>query len=326
MRPCENDAMRLAALVVALSSTLTAQTSFTELAKLFENRPAADTEVKMQAAETTRRGVRIFDYSFASPVAGSVPGTLVLPAKANGKLPVILFGHWMMEGSPLRNRGEFLEEAVVLSRAGAMCLLLDTPLVRPGVILQPDPMEGQEALAAIQMTREWRRALELLLARPDADVSRVAYVGHSFSAGVGARLAAVEKRIHSFVLMANVYSLRDLVFDDHNPEMAAYRKSKGDAWLNAYFEKFPTEDGAVFAQRSAPAAILVQNGRLDKPMPEHVVKKTFAYLQEPKRLEFYDAGHELNAKARHDRVAWLQKRLKLKAVDHKALEAIPLLR
>ena len=49
------------------------------------------------------------------------------------------------------------------------------------------------------MAREWRRAIDLMLARKDVDATRVAYVGHSFSAGVGAKLAGVEKRIrHSF--------------------------------------------------------------------------------------------------------------------------------
>ncbi len=33
----------------------------------------------------------------------------------------------------MRNHTEFLEEAIVYARAGAVCLLLDTPLVRPGV-------------------------------------------------------------------------------------------------------------------------------------------------------------------------------------------------
>src|SRR5262245_59907126 len=76
-------------------------------------------------------GVHIYDYSFRSPVQGRVPGTLIVPA-SRGRHPVILYGHWMQQGSSLRNRREFFDEAILMARAGAICLLLDGPLVRPG--------------------------------------------------------------------------------------------------------------------------------------------------------------------------------------------------
>lgn len=297
------------------------QTSFAELARLFENdphRPGGEKAVPIKG----RPGVRLYDYSFASPVEGRVPGVLVTPDRA-GRFPVILFGHWMMDGSPLRNRNEFLEEAIVLARAGAICLLVDTPQVRRGEGEDPDYMKGQGPKAQLQMAREWRRALDLLLVRKDADPAHVAYVGHSFNAGVGAKLAAVEKRIQSFVLMANVYSLRDLLFDEQNPEIYPWTQREGKAKLESYFAKFPWDDSAEFVKHSAPAAVFVQNGRGDKPMPERIVKKSFAYIQEPKRLAFYDAGHELNAPARMDRVKWLTERLGLKNVDFGSLSAIP---
>lgn len=44
-----------------------------------------------------------------------------------------------------------------------------------------------------------------------------------FSAGVGAKLIAVEKQIQSFVLMANAYSLHDYVYDDRNQELRQRR-------------------------------------------------------------------------------------------------------
>ena len=74
-------------------------------------------------------------------------------------------------------------------------------------------------------------------------------------------------------------------------------------------------DPAPYVKHSAPAAVFVQNGRLDKEIPEGIVRKSSAYFQQPKRLEFYDAGHELNAAARRDRATWLQQRFKLKQVD-----------
>jgi cephalosporin-C deacetylase-like acetyl esterase len=232
----------------------------------------------------------------------------------------------MMPGSPLKNKTEFLEEAVILARAGAMSVLLDSPLIRKPSEPESDPMEGRGAYAQVQMAREWRRALDIVLARPDADPERVAYVGHSFGAGVGAKLAGVEKRIGSFVLMANQYSLREFIYDEQNPIMAAERKKRGEAWIKAYFEKFPWDDARPFAERSAPAAVFLQYGKNDEPLPPSAARLSFAVFAEPKRMEFYDAGHELDARARADRVKWLATRLKLGPVDEAALDKVPPLR
>lgn len=133
---------------------------------------------------------------------------------------------------------------------------------------------------------------------------------------------AVEKRIQSFVLMANTYSLHDFVYDDQNPALVEWRKSMGDEKIQAYFRQFPWDDSKPFAGHSAPAAVFLQNGRLDSDLPEQTVRKSFQYFLEPKRIEFYDAGHELNSAARVDRVKWLQTRLKVKTLKPRVLGAI----
>jgi hypothetical protein len=148
------------------------QTPFDEFAKLFEIDPKQLHDAELSAT-WNREGVKAFDFSFASPVSGRVPGLLVMPDWP-GQFPAVLFGHWMMRGSPMRNHTEFLEEAIVYARAGVICVLLDTPLVREGVVDDPDLMNGQEAKGTVQMAREWRRALDILLLRKDVDPKRVA--------------------------------------------------------------------------------------------------------------------------------------------------------
>lgn len=308
-------------MVIVLVAAYAGGVTFEELAKRFEydrRQPAEERIIGTQG----REGVRIFDYSFASPAGGRVPGVLVTPVN-RGRFPLVLYGHWMMKGSPLANHGEFLEEAVVVARAGAVCLLLDTPQIRPGFVEDPDDMHGQGPNAALQMAREWRRAIDLITARGEVDSKRIAYVGHSFSAGVGAKLVGVEKRIGSFVLMANIYSLHEFIYDDQNEEMKAQREKLGEEWLRNYFENFPWDDSRLFVEHSAPSAVFLQSGRLDKPIPERIVRLSFGHFQEPKRMEMYDAGHELNAAARRDRVEWLEQRLKISGVDSRALDSIP---
>ena len=316
--------MRLAlTLVSAAAIGFAAEPGFDELASLFDY--DRDHAAGVIEAPLEKRGdVAISEFSFASPVGGRVPGLLVEPIR-DGSFPIVLYGHWMMKDSPLRNKREFLEEAAVLAKAGAICLLLDGPLVREGAVADHEPMNGQGPRAQVQMATEWRRALDLLLDRENADSARVAYVGHSFSAGVGAMLSGVEKRIGSFVLMANQYSLREFIFDEKNPAMIAERAKRGDDWAEAYLEKFPFADTVHFARRSAPSAVFLQFGR-DDAIPDRIARLSLSHFSGPKRMEFYDTGHALNATARVDRAVWLAERLKLEQIDRKALESIAPLR
>jgi cephalosporin-C deacetylase-like acetyl esterase len=295
--------------------------AFERLQQHFEYDRARDAHVTL-TLRSNGDGVKVYNFSFDSPVEGRVPGLLVVP-DGKGRFPVILYGHWMMRGSPLRSKDEFLAEAMVMASAGAMAILLDSPLVRRPMPEETDPMEGRGPLAQVQMVKEWRTALDIVLARPDADPARIAFVGHSFSAGVGAKLTALDKRIGSFVLMANQFSLREFIYDPHNPVMVEERTKRGANWVEQYLKKFPFDDSRPFAERSAPAAVFLQFGRKDPPLPPSAARLSFARFAEPKRMEFYDAGHELDAAARVDRAKWLAGRLQLRAPDTAALNRIP---
>lgn len=313
-------------LLLGLACAAVAQEpSFDELKKAFDYDRSAPANAKLGNCAARDNGVRVCEYSYNSPGGGRVPATLVL-ANGRGKHPLILYGHWMMKGSAFASRIEFLEEAVVMAQAGAVALLIDTPLVRPGFVEDADWRNGQGAQAGAQMVKDWRRGIDLMLARGAIDSKRIAYVGHSFSAGVGAKLIGIEKRIGTFVLMANLYSTRELAFDPDNPEMLSMRKKFGDDSLETYMRRFPWDDSVHFIRRSAPAAVFLQFGRKDAPIREPIAKASFAHFQEPKSIEFYDAGHELNAKARTDRALWLRDRLGLKALNEKALAAVPAVR
>src|ERR1051325_7480860 len=103
----------------------TAAPRFEELLPQFEYDAKAPLDVK-EVGREKREGATVIDLTYASPRGGRVPAYLVVP-EGRGPFAAVLFGHWMMPGSPLRNRGEFLEEDVVLARAGAVSLLIDAP-------------------------------------------------------------------------------------------------------------------------------------------------------------------------------------------------------
>lgn len=115
---------------------------FEDLAQQFVYERKAPLEIRT-IGRSSRQDVSVIDLTYASPLGGRVPAYLVVPA-GKGPFAAVLFGHWMMEGSPLRNRREFLEEAVVLARAGAVSLLIDAPLVRPGFVAKNDELSAWE--------------------------------------------------------------------------------------------------------------------------------------------------------------------------------------
>lgn len=116
-------------------------------------------------------------------------------------------------------REEFLNEAIAFAPAGIVSLLIDAPQARPG--FKPTP---NRALIAQQVI-DLRRGVDLLLSCPDVDAKRIAYVGHSWDAGTGAILDAIDKRIAAFVFMAGPQSNRQYVLFSDSPRMVSARKS-----------------------------------------------------------------------------------------------------
>src|SRR5207302_155389 len=91
-----------------------------------------------------RDGVKVFDLTYASPKGGRVTAYLVVPTDQKPHAGVV-FGHW----GP-GTRTEFLPEATLYARAGAVSLLVDNPWVRPNPWRKPlkqldDPDSDREA-------------------------------------------------------------------------------------------------------------------------------------------------------------------------------------
>ncbi|MGA2600822.1 MAG: hypothetical protein ABSH09_27965 [Bryobacteraceae bacterium] len=293
--------------------------SFEELAHHFDYDSALPLDVQ-ETNVSEHSGVQVHDIGYASPLGGRVPAYLVVPAR-EGHFAAILFGHWMMKGSPYRNRTEFLDEAVLLARAGAVSLLIDTPFVRPGFVEEKDLLASAQQAAEVsrQQIVDLRRGLDLLLARPDIDPKRIAYVGHSFDAHVGAILAGVDKRIQSFVLMSGAYSDEEL-FHSNQPDVKKYRKQLGDEKIRTFFREYGWDDPIHYVSHSSPAAVFLQFASSDQS--RQVAKTYYDAFGDPKKIAIYDATHALDAAARHDRVDWLVRRLSLRPIDEAALMAI----
>ena len=312
-----------AALLLAASAIQAIEPRFEDLIRQFDYDRNAPLNVREDKKEQ-RDGVTVIDLSYDSPRGGRVPATLVLP-DGKGPFAGILFGHWMMPRSSFRNRKEFLDEAILLARSGAVSLLTDAPMVRPGFLPEKDTLKGeiQNAEASRQQVIDFRRGLDLLLARGVVDPGRIAFVGHSYNAHTGGILSGVEKRIGSFVLMAGVFADQEYIFDSTRSEVIQFRQRVGENALRDFFQKYAFDDPVHYLGRGAPAAVFLQFGSEDEGIPEKMARAYFERFAEPKRIEFYKAGHALNREAREERIEWLAERLKLSPVDHEAIERIP---
>lgn len=309
------------ALLIAVAAQA-AEPRFEDLVRQFDydrNAPLNTREDKKEE----RDGVSVIELSYDSPRGGRVPATLVLPS-GKGPFAGILFGHWMMPRSSFRNRKEFLDEAILLARSGAVSLLTDAPMVRPGFVPEKEGLKGeiQNAEASRQQVIDFRRGLDLLLARGVVDPARIAFVGHSYNGHTGGILAAVEKRIGSFVLMAGEFADEEYIFDSTALDVTQFRQKNGDKALRDFFKQYAFEDPIHFIGHSAPAAVFLQFGQDDQGVPEKMARGYFARFAEPKKIAFYKAGHVLNRQAREERIAWLADRLKLSAIDREAVDRV----
>jgi dienelactone hydrolase len=303
---------------ILLIATVASPAQDAEMLKHFDYDQKAPLAIK-QIGIQRRATATVYDITYASPKGGVVPAYLVVP-KGHGPFAAIIWGHWYWQNSSMRNRKEFLDEAIALAPAGVVSLLTDGPIARPGHIESKDPLDERVATDFIQQVIDMRRSGDLLLARRDVDPRRIAFVGHSYNAGVGALLSGLDRRFKAFVLMAG--SMSDEI-SQNTKEFQEFRQKVGPEKVDAFVAKYNYLDQGKYVSHAAPAVILLQYGSQEKFLNADRARQYAAIVSEPKLLKIYDAEHALNADARRDRIQFLIEQLKLKPVPASVIASIP---
>jgi len=258
-------------------------------------------------------GVVVHGLTYASPAGGRVTAYLVRPI-APGRHPALLFGHW-----GYGDKTEFLPEARLYARLGAVSLLIDYPWVRPaewrrdeGSLDHPEVDRDVHVQAVVDL----RRGLDLLAARADVDTARLVYVGHSYGAQWGAILSAVEPRLKAVVLMAGVPDDRAILLDSNDPSMVAYRGRWTQEQLARYLDVNEVLNAVRFVRYAAPTPLLLQFARYERLFDEAAMRRYADAASEPKTVLWYPTGHDLNdAQALFDRATWVARQLGLGPLD-----------
>lgn len=251
--------------------------------------------------EVLPASVTVRQLSYALEDGSRNAATLVMPASASATpRPGILFLHWYEPPRPSSNRTEFLADAIEMAQSGAVSLLIDTPWSKESWFPKRDAAHDYEFTVA--MTKNVRRAIDVLLAEPGIDRRRVALVGHDFGAMWGALAAAEDPRITHLVYMAGTRSFSDWYL---------FTPKKEGAEKDAFIAKMAPLDPIAALARVSPRPVLLQFGTQDKFVKNDAAQAMAAAVTGPKEVESYDFEHELTYQARINRLAWLREQFRL---------------
>jgi dienelactone hydrolase len=180
-------------------------------------------------------------------------------------------------------------------------------------LFSSDTTPDEDLTVLAQAIVDLRRAFDLLIARPDVDRKRLAYVGHSFGAQFGAVLTSVDQRMTTAVLLAGHPSAAVTWFETDDPELVQVRKTVGDEALRHEIDVISVLDAIHFVPHAAPISLLFQFARY-----EHISQDRMkAYAQaasKPKSVRWYSSGHALNDPAAlADRAEWLEAKIGLRS-------------
>jgi dienelactone hydrolase len=260
---------------------------------------AAPLELR-DSLESTGNGVETHAISFASPKGGRVTGLMFVPQGGARKAGIV-----MMHGAPGSAR-QIAGGAAAFAQRGAVVVAIDAPFARHG----GEMVTFTEADSAdhVQLVVDLQRAVDVLLARPDVDPARIAYVGGSFGGAVGTMYAAVDPRPAAYVLfvpdggMVSHFTGVDGSYQQPLAEMPAEVRER---WLAAMR---PVE-GINYVSRVRAGSILFQNGRQDPFVPADKAAALHAAAGGSHTVQWYESGHALPAQARIDRFQFLAERI-----------------
>lgn len=263
---------------------------------LFQYDRSAPLELQSRPLEE-REGVAIHAISYASPRGGRVNGRLFVPAVGRGPFAGVVLAH----GAP-GNSEAFTGRGIYIAKHGAVVIAIDAPFNRREG--GPMTLTPQDSVEQVQLIVDLQRAVDVLLARPDVDSARLAYVGRSYGGATGALFAGVERRLKTYILASADGGITTRFTAPGAPPPPPGREEQARAWLAS----MQPIEGLRFVG-NANALILFQNGRQDPVVTPERAEALHAAATGPKEVRWYDAPHALNPAAYVDQLRWLSQQV-----------------
>jgi dienelactone hydrolase len=256
-----------------------------------------------KVVESTAGGVEVSGISYDSPMGARVTGVLFVPLNRPSLRPAII----LMHGSPGSSRDTWLtNDAQTYAKSGAVVLAIDAPFARRG---GPSlRMIKQDRDEQIQLMKDLQRAVDLLRAQPNVDKDRIAYVGVSYGGAMGVQFAAIEHRIKAVAL---VVGDGGHVMHNTQPNTLLFMATLSCATRAAWFREMIPIEPIRFFGFAKPTQLLLQNGQLDEFISQADAQSLHNAAPEPRKLLWYNAGHNLTPQAVLDRHDWLVQQIGL---------------
>ena len=269
---------------------------------------AVDDTVDVFGVEKPRKFKRV-EFSFEARAGDRVPGLMALPAKSEGRLPVIVFLH----GSGQKK--EFIDViATPFTNAGFAMVSFDQWLRGDRRV------EGRLAAVWGWRARFWktvndtRRLVDYLQTRPEFDPGRIYLTGASYGAITGTVVLAREKRIKAGALVVgggDFDTMLDAPLIRNTVPTAALFVAKP---IVKYFVS--AADPVRHAGLTEGTPVLMQNGSDDALVSPEAGEALYAALGEPKEIRWYPIDHPGLRKSDgpvivellNDTVAWMLER------------------
>ncbi len=199
-----------------------------------------------------------------------------------------------------------LEFGMRYAEYGAAVIYVDPPSFRPkdteprGILLFTE----QDREEQIQLIIDLRRAIDLLMARPDVDPERIAYLGVSYGGAMGGLLAGIDHRLKGCVLIVGDGGFVTHETNTENITMSSKEFSEEyKAWINAMWPIEPIH----YVSHASPTPLLFQNATRDQYTNVQDAIRYQDVASEPKRVIWYDSVHwPLPDEVIVDSIKWLQ--------------------
>jgi dienelactone hydrolase len=216
-------------------------------------------------------------------VSADIPGDTL-------RMPAIV-----MATGPDGDRDKLLDEATAIARMKALVMIPSVPVKPTG-----DAAADAKMMAAAVLAH--RRAVDLLVRRTDADVSRVGLVGHHSGAALASVVLGLETRVTAAVLVGGSSRFSRWMV-----------KQKVPADWHAYLDSLSRFDAGPYVGAGGKRSVLLQFGKTDAVVPEPERAELAAQVAGAKQRKDYETGHDLVKfpAALADRAAFLKQLLRL---------------
>jgi pimeloyl-ACP methyl ester carboxylesterase len=204
---------------------------------------------------------------------------------------------------------QFMGDAVLMAKAGAVSLLIGQSEGAPKGT--PEQARDQLMYDVIAL----RRGADLLETRPAVDPERLALVGHSYGAMMGAVAASIDPRFRAAVFEAGLLGMSIHIATSPGSWAAGVRKELGSG-LAHFVELVSVADAKHYIGHAPAIPKLFQSAWYDPGVPQSDAQDFFQTATEPKQLKWYETGHDIDdIGAMADRAHFLAHALNLPDMD-----------